>query len=41
MLRSPCNCLDVLLPRSGGVELDVVTKVAGEAETRTSFAMMR
>jgi len=40
MLRVAVQLPDALRPRSGGVKLDVVTKVAGEAETRTSFAMM-
>jgi hypothetical protein len=40
MLRVAVQLPDALRPRSGGVKLDVVTKVAGEAETKTSFAMM-
>lgn len=40
MLRVAVQLPDALRPRSGGVKLDVVTKLAGEAETRTSFAMM-
>lgn len=40
MLRVAVQLPEVLRPRSGGVKLDVVTKVTGEAETRTSFAMM-
>jgi len=40
MLRVAVQLPEVLRPRSGGVKLDVVTKVVGEAETRTSFAMM-
>ncbi|MBR0730397.1 hypothetical protein M2189_006549 [Bradyrhizobium japonicum] len=40
MLRVAVQLPDALRPRSGGVKLDVVAKVAGEAETKTSFAMM-
>ncbi|MDN5005766.1 hypothetical protein ACFQZO_33485 [Bradyrhizobium sp. GCM10027634] len=40
MLRVGVQLPDALRPRSGGVKLDVVTKVTGEAETKTSFAMM-
>ena len=40
MLRVAVQLPDALRPRSGGVKLDVVTKIAGEAESRTSFAMM-
>ncbi|WFU28284.1 hypothetical protein QA649_19300 [Bradyrhizobium sp. CB1717] len=40
MLRVAVQLPDALRPRSGGVKLDVVTKVAGEAEAKTSFAMM-
>ncbi len=40
MLRVAVQLPDALRPRSGGVKLDVVTKVTGEAETRTSFSMM-
>ncbi|MGY8708190.1 hypothetical protein RAD16_20815 [Bradyrhizobium sp. 18BD] len=40
MLRVAVQLPDALRPRSGGVKLDVVTKLTGEAETRTSFAMM-
>ncbi len=40
MLRVAVQLPDVLRPRSGGVKLDVVTKVAGEAEVKTSFAMV-
>lgn len=39
MLRVAVQLPDALRPRSGGVKLDVVTKVAGEAEAKTSFAM--
>lgn len=40
MLRVAVQLPDAWRPRSGGVRLDVVTKVAGEAETKTNFAMM-
>lgn len=40
MLRVAVQLPDALRPRSGGVKLDVVTKLAGEAETKASFAMM-
>lgn len=40
MLRVAVQLPDAWRPRSGGVKLDVVTKVAGETETKTSFAMM-
>lgn len=40
MLRVAVQLPDAWRPRSGGVKLDVVTKVAGEAEAKTSFAMM-
>ncbi|WFU76135.1 hypothetical protein [Bradyrhizobium sp. CB2312] len=40
MLRVAVQLPDALRPRSGGVKLDVVTKLAGEAEAKTSFAMM-
>lgn len=40
MLRVAVQLPEVLQPRSGGVKLDVVTKVAGEAEAKTSFSMM-
>lgn len=40
MLRVAVQLPAALRPRSGGVKLDVVTKVTGETETRTSFAMM-
>ncbi|MCS3729747.1 hypothetical protein [Bradyrhizobium betae] len=40
MLRVAVQLPDALRPRSGGVKLDVVTKVAGEAEARSSFAML-
>lgn len=40
MLRVAVQLPDAWRPRSGGVQLDVVTKMAGEAETKTSFAMM-
>ena len=40
MLRVAVQLPDVLRPRSGGVKLDVVTKLAGEAEAKTSFAMV-
>lgn len=40
MLRVAVQLPDAWRPRSGGVKLDVVTKVAGETETTTSFAMM-
>lgn len=39
MLRVAVQLPDAWRPRSGGVQLDVVTKVAGEAEAKTSFAM--
>jgi hypothetical protein len=39
MLRVAVELPDALRPRSGGVKLDVVTKVKGEAEAKTSFAM--
>ncbi|OKO69813.1 hypothetical protein [Bradyrhizobium sp. AS23.2] len=39
MLRVAVQLPDALRPRSGGVKLDVVTKLAGEAETKASFAM--
>jgi hypothetical protein len=39
VLRVAVQLPDALRPRSGGVKLDVVTKLTGEAETRTSFAM--
>ncbi|OKO83864.1 hypothetical protein AC629_22200 [Bradyrhizobium sp. NAS80.1] len=39
MLRVAVQLPDALRPRSGGVKLDVVTKLAGEAEAKTSFAM--
>lgn len=40
MLRVAVQLPDALRPRSEGVKLDVVTKVAGEPEAKTSFAMM-
>lgn len=40
MLRVAVQLPEALRPRSDGVKLDVVTKVAGEAETKTSFAMV-
>ncbi|QIP09067.1 hypothetical protein [Bradyrhizobium symbiodeficiens] len=40
MLRVAVQLPEVLRPRSGGVKLDVVAKVAGEAEAKTSFSMM-
>jgi hypothetical protein len=40
MLRVAVQLPDALRPRSGGVKLDVVTKLAGEPEAKTSFAMM-
>ncbi|WP_448044428.1 hypothetical protein [Bradyrhizobium liaoningense] len=40
MLRVAVQLPEVLRPRSGGVKLDVVTKVAGEPEAKTSFSMM-
>lgn len=40
MLRVAIQLPETLRPRSGGVRLDVVTKLTGEAEARTSFAMM-
>ncbi|RZI38938.1 hypothetical protein EGT07_31585, partial [Herbaspirillum sp. HC18] len=40
MLRVAVQLPEVLRPRSGGIKLDVVTKVAGEAEAKTSFSMM-
>jgi hypothetical protein len=40
MLRVAVQLPEALRPRSGGVKLDVVTKIAGEAETKTSFAMI-
>ncbi|WP_265441687.1 hypothetical protein [Bradyrhizobium sp. SEMIA] len=40
MLRVAVQLPDALRSRSGGVKLDVVTKLAGEAEAKTSFAMM-
>ena len=40
MLRVAVQLPDALRPRSGAVKLDVVTKLAGEAEAKTSFAMM-
>jgi len=40
MLRVAVQLPDALRPRAGGVKLDVVTRVVGEAEARTSFAML-
>lgn len=40
MLRVAVQLPEALRPRSDGVKLDVVTKVAGDAETKTSFAMV-
>ncbi|WP_456837823.1 hypothetical protein [Bradyrhizobium sp. USDA 4486] len=40
MLRVAVQLPDALRPRSGGVKLDVVTKLSGEAEAKMSFAMM-
>lgn len=39
MLRVAVQLPDALRPRAGGVKLDVVVKVTGEPETKTSFAM--
>jgi hypothetical protein len=40
MLRVAMQLPEALRPRSDGVRLDVVTKVAGEAEMKTSFVMV-
>jgi hypothetical protein len=40
MLRVAVQLPEALRPRSGGGKLDVVTRLAGEAEVETSFAMI-
>ncbi|MGT2434494.1 hypothetical protein ACU4GH_00030 [Bradyrhizobium betae] len=40
MLRVAMQLPEALRPRSDGVRLDVVTKVTGEAEMKTSFVMV-
>jgi hypothetical protein len=40
VLRVAVQLPEALRPRSGGVKLDVVTKLTGEAETKTIFSMM-